>query len=349
MINSAALVTEFLYSFFISGVAAALWVVPLIGILYKLKFTAQHKLMKSGENKVWMQIRGYETTGTPSLGGILIWLTVPVVLLLLYPGIKLVQAVSAIFLLFGLVGFVDGYIDMMKKDDIAFREFQNSFGWRLGKLIVMLIPNILVSWLTINFLEIKAISFGSLIIPLNNIFGYFGITILSTLTMYATEIIDGIDALSAGMFSITNASIFLLVLVFTANFTLTSNITAMSIIGVIVGVLVVYLYFNIPPARFYMGGPGAMPMGPYFLIMCLYANVFPAFLLLISIYALDLLSSAIQLLSKRFLNRKIFRIAPIHHHFEAIGWPPHKVVMRFWLFNCVIGLLAIVVQLFLYS
>lgn len=329
----------------IGAAAAALWVVPLINMLYRLQFTIKHIAMPSKANEEWMKIHAKDS-GTPSNGGILIWLTVPAVLLLAFWHIPLIKAAAFIMLLVGLYGMVDAILDVVTKNNVAFREFQNKFEWRVGKLLVSMGVNVGVALLIVNVAGIKTVDLFGLVLQLNSVFGILGLAIVSTFFSYATEIIDGIDGLSSGMYIITLIGFTLLMLAYPANFFTSPNTTALAIVGVLLGVLIVYLYFNIPPARFYMGAPGAMPMGPVFLLLGLYGNLIPALIVLMLPYLFDLATSTMQLLSIRFLKRKIFRIAPVHHHFEALGWPGPKVVMRFWLFNLGIVFLAILAQVY---
>jgi len=327
-------------------IAAALWVVPLIDWLYKLQFTIKHVDMPSGANAEWMRIHAKDT-GTPSNGGILIWLTVPAVLLFAFWQVPLMKAVALIMLLVGLYGLADAVLDVLTKNNVNFREFQNKFEWRVGKLLISIAVNVGVALLIINVAGVKSFDIFGWKVVLDNVFGVTGLALASTLFTYSSEIIDGIDGLSSGMFMITLVGLILIMLAYPASFFTSPNTTAIAIAGVLQGVLIVYLYFNIPPARFYMGAPGAMTIGPVFLLLGLYGNVLPGLLVLMVPYFVDLVTSFVQLFSIRFLKRKVFRIAPIHHHFEAMGWPGTKVVMRFWLWNWAIVFVAILVQVYL--
>ena len=337
------MVKEFAMWALLGGLAAALWVVPLIDLLYKWQFTSNHVAMPSKVNEEWMKIHG--TSGTPSLGGVLVWLTVPAILLLGFWAVPFMRALAFIILLIGLYGFIDGVLDVVTKKNLAFREFQNTFEWRVGKLLVSLALNVGVAMLIIDVAGVKAVSLLGYVIHLDTLVGILGVAFVSSIFGYATEIIDGIDGLSSGMYMITLVGLALLMLAYPANFLTSISSTTLAAVGIMEGVLMVYLYFNIPPARFYMGAPGAMPMGAVFLLFGLYGNMVPALIVLMIPYVFDLATSTIQIIAIRFFKRKVFKIAPIHHHFEAMGWPGTKVVMRFWLFNFGAVLLAILAQL----
>ena len=105
--------------------------------------------------------------------------------------------------------------------------------------------------------------------------------------------------------------------------------------AVLVGALLAFLWFNVYPARFFMGDTGAMSMGTTLGILAMLTNsalVLPVIGLPLVIESVSVI---IQLLSKKFRGKKIFRSTPIHHHFEAIGWPETKVTMRFWILAAV--------------
>jgi len=113
--------------------------------------------------------------------------------------------------------------------------------------------------------------------------------------------------------------------------------------AVIIGALLAFLWFNVYPARFFMGDTGAMSLGTTLGIMAMLTNS----MLVLPIAALPLviesMSVIIQVLSKKFRGKKVFLSAPIHHHFEAIGWPETKVTMRFWIISAISAVIAIVV------
>ncbi|MBI2099700.1 phospho-N-acetylmuramoyl-pentapeptide-transferase, partial [Candidatus Uhrbacteria bacterium] len=115
--------------------------------------------------------------------------------------------------------------------------------------------------------------------------------------------------------------------------------------GVIVGVLLAFLWFNIPPARFYMGETGMFGLTTTLAVVAFLTEQ----VVVLPIIAFPLVMSSasviLQFASKRFLKRKLFRVAPLHHHFEAIGWPAHTVVMRYWVVSVIFALLGMVAAL----
>jgi phospho-N-acetylmuramoyl-pentapeptide-transferase len=145
---------------------------------------------------------------------------------------------------------------------------------------------------------------------------------------------DGLDGLNGGVLLIAFAS-FGLIAFFQNRMDLASFCAAVS------GALLTFLWFNIYPARFFMGDTGAVSLGTTLGVVALLTNsVIPLFII-VFIYVLESGSAAIQLTSKRFFKKKVFLAAPLHHHFEAKGWPEPKVVMRAWIFTFVTAMIGV--------
>ncbi|MBU4452788.1 phospho-N-acetylmuramoyl-pentapeptide-transferase, partial [Patescibacteria group bacterium] len=112
--------------------------------------------------------------------------------------------------------------------------------------------------------------------------------------------------------------------------------------GVIVGALLAFLWFNIYPARFIMGDTGAMSLGVTLAIVAMLTNTALLLPIIGFVFVVEAISTIIQIVSKKVFHKKVFLVAPIHHHFEAKGWPEPKVVMRFWVVSWVFAALGII-------
>lgn len=158
------------------------------------------------------------------------------------------------------------------------------------------------------------------------------------LAVYSGGVIDGIDGLSGGVFSAIFSGY--AIIAFFQN-----QIDLAAFCAVIVGGTLAFLWFNIPPARFYNTETGIMALTTTLTVVAFLTKE----VLVLPIIAFPLVaasaSSQIQLLSKKFRGKKVFLVAPIHHHFEAIGWPSYKVTMRFWVIAIVCSLLGTVIAL----
>jgi len=116
--------------------------------------------------------------------------------------------------------------------------------------------------------------------------------------------------------------------------------------GLIVGSLLAFLYFNIPPARFYLGETGMLGLLTTLTVVAFLTHT----VLILPIIALPLIVTAVsnllQIFSFQIFKRRIFKITPLHHHFQAIGWPHYKVTMRYWIFSAAFAIIGLVVALF---
>lgn len=304
---------------------------------------------------VFSQLHKDKEIGTPRMGGIIIWLAAILTMLIIWVLAKTFPSGYAYKLDFmsraqtwlplialitgAFVGLIDDYL-----------EIRGIAGWPAGglslkkRLVVVAIVGLFaaiwfyfkldVSSATIPF--IGEVHMGFWFIP------FF---ILVTMGIYSGGVIDGIDGLAGGIFSIifsTYAGI--------AFYQHQINLAAFC--AVIVGGLLAFLWFNIPPARFYMTETGSMS-----LTLCLAIVAFMADTLgdgkgiaVLPIVALPLiattLSNIIQLISKKFRDgKKVFLIAPLHHHFEALGWPAAKVTMRYWVIGVICGAIGLIVAM----
>jgi len=159
------------------------------------------------------------------------------------------------------------------------------------------------------------------------------------LSLWSTSVIDGIDGLSGGVL----ASIF-------ASYTLIAFFNNQADIAtfcaVITGGTLAFLWFNIPPARFYMGETGMIGLTVTLSVIAFMTDT----VLLLPIIAFPLfitsLSTIIQMISRKFRNgKKVFLFAPLHHHFEALGWPKYKVTMRYWIVGIITSIIGVIISI----
>lgn len=158
------------------------------------------------------------------------------------------------------------------------------------------------------------------------------------LAIFTGGVIDGLDGLSGGIF----AAIFAAYggIAFFQN-----QIDLAAFCGILMGGILSFLWFNIPPARFYMGETGMLGLTTALVIVAFLTDT----VMVLPIIAFPLLaasgSSVIQIFSKKFFKKKVFKAAPIHHHFQTMGWPAYKVVMRFWVIGVVFAMAGMVIAL----
>lgn len=281
--------------------------------------------------------------GTPFGGGILVWGSVLITAGILHAlSVLLPSAFTALafisreqtwlplaaLLLGGLVGFTDDLYSVRGRGGLSLRL----------RLVAVAGIAFLCAWWFYTKLGVTAVSFPFYSHPLELGALFVPFFVLVALSLYASGVIDGIDGLSGGVY----ASIFA-AYAGIAFFQDQYNIAALC--AAIVGGLLAFLWFNIPPARFYLSETGTMA-----LTLALTVIVFLTDLkgegrgiMALPIIALPLVvtvcSVLLQILSKKLFRQKLFRIAPLHHHFEALGWPPYKVTMRYW----IVGIICAIV------
>lgn len=283
---------------------------------------------------------------TPRVGGIIIWFTVLLTTFLFYLPSILFPSVGNIKMNFlsrnqtlipfftllagSIVGLWDDLIQIYGSGRFA----RDDKSWRNWKAFLVTFISLLIGiWfyykLGITSLHIPfggEIYFGILIIP------FFIIVALAT---FSGGVIDGIDGLSGGVL----ASIFAAYSVIAyAN----NQVDLAAFSGVLTGATLAFLWFNIPPARFYMGETGMMGLTITLAALAFLTDT----VFILPIVALPLVitsgSVILQSWSKKFRGKKLFRLAPIHHHFEAIGWPSYKVTMRFWVLSIMFAIIGII-------
>jgi phospho-N-acetylmuramoyl-pentapeptide-transferase len=183
--------------------------------------------------------------------------------------------------------------------------------------------------LIFNFPQGIDLYVGVFIIPL------FVLTILAS---WSGGIIDGLDGLAGGVF----ASMFT---AFTIIAFAEGKIELAALCATILGTIFTFLWFNVPPAKFYMGENGVLGLTSTLAVIAFLTDSLVVFPIIGGLLFLESGSVILQLLSKKFRKKKIFLAAPIHHHFEAKGWPAHQITMRFWIISFILAIIGVVIRL----
>jgi phospho-N-acetylmuramoyl-pentapeptide-transferase len=210
------------------------------------------------------------------------------------------------------------------------------------KIIVQFVTGVAVAWW--QYFRTGAANPGEMWIPFVGMvdIGLWMIPLIIFVVMTmanAVNISDGMDGLSAGL------SVFAFIGFFFIALTM-NNIPIAKLIITVIGALLVYLYFNVPPARFQMGDVGSLALGTLLATVAFELNREILLLLFGCIFLIELTSVIVQGVSRRLLGKRLFKMAPLHHHFEMIGWPEPKVVMRFWVISPFLILLGIFLSQF---
>lgn len=153
-------------------------------------------------------------------------------------------------------------------------------------------------------------------------------------TSNSVNISDGLDGLSGGLAMLAYGAYGIIAL-------MQGNLLLFGFCLTVVGWLLAYIWFNVPPARFMMGDTGSFALGAGLGVVAMMTNSFLLLPIIGLPFVIETGSSLIQLLSKKLFHKKIFLSAPLHHHLEAIGWGEAKIVMRFWIIAGVCAIMGI--------
>lgn len=155
---------------------------------------------------------------------------------------------------------------------------------------------------------------------------------------FAVNETDGLDGLAGGTLAISYAAYGVIALV-------EGKVALAAFCGAIIGALLAFLWFNVHPARFFMGDTGSMALGTTLAVIAFLTNSVAVLPIIGFVFFAEAFSVMIQIFSKKFFKRKVFLSAPIHHHFEALGWPESKVTMRFWIISAVMAVIGVMIAL----
>ncbi len=336
---------------FLLGILLFSWVItsalyiPFIQLLYRWKFQRLKQKTLDVFNKrtpIFDRFHG-KKAGTPVGGGVLIILfttvLLPIILLLMryfwipitavYPMGSEIKILLFTFVSFGLLGLLDDIKKTFSWSDHSF------FGLRLRhKLLLEIVLAITVSIWLVSDLRIGIVNlpfFG--VVQLGWLFVPFAAFVIIAFAN-AFNITDGLDGLSSGVLMIGLAAFWVL----------SASIldTPLSLfIALWLGGLLAFLYFNIYPARIWLGDVGALSFGATLAVVGLILGKAPALVIIGGVFIIEVASSFIQLVSKRFLGRKIFAVAPLHLWLQYKGWPEPKIVMRFWIISIVFAIFGL--------
>ncbi|MFA5084143.1 MAG: phospho-N-acetylmuramoyl-pentapeptide-transferase [Candidatus Paceibacterota bacterium] len=281
---------------------------------------------------------------TPTMGGVIIWGTVIVLALLFLILNKVSDGFWGYFnfvnraqtylplatmLIAGLIGLFDDILGILKIGP-------SGGGLRMGLKIILYTSVAVVGawWFYFH------LGWSTFYIPFIGYFeiGWWYIPIfifIIVATAFSTNETDGLDGLAGGTLLFAFGSLIVVSFVLGRY-----DLAAME--TVVLGALLSFLWFNIYPAKFFMGDTGAMSLGVTLGVIAMLTNtaVFLPFFAVILV--IESLSVIFQTISKKFFHRKIFLSTPIHHHFEAIGWPETQVTMRFWIISALSSAIGLV-------
>jgi phospho-N-acetylmuramoyl-pentapeptide-transferase len=336
----------------------------VIGILITPAFTRYFyrfklwKGMSRSKNDVAMseefqKLHNDETeTNTPRVGGIIIWGSVLLTIGLIYV-LKLTvdgpvfgkldflsrnqTLIPLLALLFGgLFGLFEDFVEILTD---RFSMLKQGLPSKYLIVIVATIGFFIAIWFYTK------LGMNTIYVPF---FGYWQvgiwfipIFILVTLGTFSSRVIDGVDGLAGGVMAITYGAFGIIAFI-------QNQVDIATFCMVIAGGILAFLWFNIPPARFYMGETGMLALTLSLVCIVFLTDSVFLFPIVGALLVATSISSTIQIISKRLrgpVKGKVFRVAPLHLHFQAIGWTREKITMRYWILSLMFAVLGVVIAL----
>ncbi|MDD5568809.1 MAG: hypothetical protein PHG23_00080 [Candidatus Pacebacteria bacterium] len=329
----------------------------LIKFLYRIKFwkkEARAKTIDGREASVFLSMHKERETTVPRGGGIVIWATVIILLgicLLLsnftdiwwlkkfnflsreQTWIPLFALVSA-----SIIGLIDDILVVYGRG----KYIGGGLKFRTRLILVILIGLIGGLWLYFK-LGLSTIRIPLLFnfpegidVPLG--LWYIFLYVVVSLASWSSGVVDGLDGLAGGVFgSIFGA--------FTIIAFAQGSVDMAAFCAIILGALFSFLWFNIPPAKFYMGETGILGLTMTMTAVAFLTDSVAVLPIIAGVLVIETGSVIIQLISKKITGKKIWLSTPIHHHLEAIGWQPQQITMRFWIISIIFAILGVSIKL----
>lgn len=285
--------------------------------------------------------------GTPTMGGILVWGTVLILISIiallsqLFDGIfdklnflsrKETLLPLGALVASALVGLIDDLFDVwrMGKDGGGLRMRHRFIIYGVIALVGAWWFYYKLGWTTLHVPFWGSVDMGLWYIP------FFLFVIIAT--AHAVNLTDGLDGLAGGTLLIAFGA-------YGAISFAQGRTDLATFCGVIIGALMAFLWFNINPARFFMGDTGSMSLGVTLGIIAMLTNAALLLPIIGFVFVVETVSVLMQIASKKILHKKLFISSPLHHHLEAIGLPEPKIVMRFWLIASVTSIIGLILFL----
>ncbi len=328
----------------LSAVVAIAWTPALTYFLYKYKLGK--KIRNTGATPIFSKMHA-EKAGTPTMGGLIVWVTVLALALLFFylakwTNIDFFKEINFLtrsqtllplgcLVVAAVVGLFDDILDIKSNGKGGLRMKHRMYIYTLIAIVGALWFYFKLDWDLLHIPFLGNFSIGWWYIPI------FIFIIVST--AFSVNEIDGLDGLSGGTLLSAFAA-------YGAIAFMQGKYDLAAFCGAIIGALIAFLWFNIKPARFIMGDTGAMSLGITLGIIAMLTNQALLLPIIGLLFVVESLSVITQIISKKIRKgKKVFISSPIHHHLEAIGWPEYKIVMRFWLISGITAVIGIIIFL----
>jgi len=272
-------------------------------------------------------------SGTPTMGGIIIFIALAITVLTSGMLNKDVYVLLISTFGFGLIGFVDDYIKVVKRRSLGLKPHQKLIGQIILATILAIYQSstsVLGTKLIVPFLKNQYLDLGHFYIPF--------IVFVVVGTVNSVNLTDGLDGLASG--------VTLIVLSFFGLMALNWGMGSISIFSTaLAGACLGFLVHNAHPAKVFMGDTGSLALGGAVSAIAILLNIPLVIPIVGGVYFMEALSVIIQVTSFKLTGKRVFLMAPLHHHYEQKGWKETKVVAVFWtitVVRCLIGILSLI-------
>jgi len=329
----------------LGGTVTALLITIIFGPLFINK-------LKSMQFEQYVRNEGpkshYKKTGTPTMGGILIISSMLISTLLWadlsnrYIWVVLVTTIS-----FAFIGFFDDFLKIKNKSSDGLTSKQ--------KILMQLVVSIsIISYLFFSHDQVAEISFivpffKNFIIPMGGFLFIFIGTFVLIGSSNAVNLTDGLDGLAIlpsvliagalGLIAYSMGNQIIADYLYLPHLPLSGELIVFC--GALIGSGIGFLWYNTYPAQVFMGDVGSLTLGAILGIMAVILRHELVFAIMAGVFVIETLSVAIQVISFKTRGKRVFLMAPIHHHFELKGWPEPKIIVRFWIITLVLILVAL--------
>jgi len=302
------------------------FIIPVIALPFFIKYLKKHnvgqKIRQEGPDLHQHKM------GTPTMGGIMVILTLIIVGLLLVPYNKYVLWSLAATVGFGLIGLIDDLIKYLKKRSLGLLTMQ--------KLFLQIALALIIAYgvqqntdlgreIYLPFLK-NSIDLGIMFMPF--------VVLVMVSSVNAVNLTDGLDGLAAGLIIIAMLSFALIAYM--------QNILPMSLFSLIVALTSFgFLIYNFYPAKIFLGDVGSLALGGALASVAIFTRMELFLLIIGGVFVIETLSVILQVASVKLRGKIIFKMSPIHHHFELCGWKEPKIIISFWITGAILALISI--------
>lgn len=303
------------------------FIIPVIVLPFFIKYLKKHhvgqKIRQEGPDLHQHKM------GTPTMGGIIVILTLIVIVLFLVPYHKYVLWSLVATVGFGFIGLIDDLIKIFKQRSLGLLTRQKLFLQLVFALIFaygVQQNTDLGTEIYLPFIK-NSLDLGIMFVPF--------LVLVMVSAVNAVNLTDGLDGLAAGLIIIALLSFALIAFI--------QKILPMSLFALIVSFTSFgFLIYNFYPAHIFLGDVGSLALGGALASVAIFTRAELILLIIGGVFAMETLSVILQVVSVKLRGKIIFKMSPIHHHFELCGWKEPKIIIRFWIAGLILGVIGLI-------